>query len=81
MSVPFELRTERLHLVRITDAHRPDLLQLDSDPEVMRYITGGEPTTEADYDYPKYKAIFDQRYADWVAKGRPARQKSWWKFW
>jgi hypothetical protein len=44
MAVPLELRTERLSMTRLTAAHLEDLVRLDSDPEVMRYINGGIPT-------------------------------------
>jgi RimJ/RimL family protein N-acetyltransferase len=38
------LETERLILRRFTAADLDHLLALDNDPEVMRYINGGEPT-------------------------------------
>ena len=38
------LRTERLMLRRLTEADADHLVALDSDPEVMRYLTGGAPT-------------------------------------
>lgn len=38
------LGTDRLLLRRLTAADADDLVQLDSDPEVMRFITGGKPT-------------------------------------
>lgn len=37
------LTTERLTLVDLTIDHIDDLCDLDSDPEVMHYITNGEP--------------------------------------
>lgn len=46
MSVPLELRSERLHLRRITAAHLGDLVELDADPAVMRYITGAPNSRE-----------------------------------
>lgn len=49
MPVPLELRSERLHLRRLTPDHLPDLIELDSDPEVMRYISGGAPNSREDY--------------------------------
>src|SRR4029453_12755898 len=39
------LETERLVLRRFTDADLELLVELDGDPEVMRYITGGRPTS------------------------------------
>lgn len=38
------LETDRLLLRRLTPADVPDLLELDSDPEVMRFLTNGRPT-------------------------------------
>jgi RimJ/RimL family protein N-acetyltransferase len=38
------LETERLRLRRFTEDDVDNLVELDSDPEVMRYLTGGRPT-------------------------------------
>ena len=38
------LETERLLLRRLTPADADNLYALDSDPEVMRFLNGGEPT-------------------------------------
>lgn len=38
------LETERLVLRRFTPADEDNLYELDSDPEVMRFLTGGRPT-------------------------------------
>lgn len=38
------LETERLFLRYFTPADADNLYELDSDPEVMRYLTGGKPT-------------------------------------
>jgi RimJ/RimL family protein N-acetyltransferase len=38
------LETERLTLRRFTPGDVENLFELDGDPEVMRYITGGRPT-------------------------------------
>jgi RimJ/RimL family protein N-acetyltransferase len=38
------LETERLVLRRFTEADVDHLIDLDSDPEVMRFLTGGRPT-------------------------------------
>ena len=38
------LRTERLVLRRFTAADVDNLVELDSDPDVMRYLSGGRPT-------------------------------------
>ncbi len=45
----FELSTERLHLRRLGAEHLDELVELDSDPAVMRFITGGEPTPRQTY--------------------------------
>ncbi|MGC5535126.1 GNAT family N-acetyltransferase [Streptomyces sp. SR-10] len=42
------LETDRLVLRPVTDADAPDLLALDNDPAVMRYINGGRPTSAED---------------------------------
>ena len=39
------LETERLILRRLTPDDLDSATQLDSDPEVMRYINGGRPTS------------------------------------
>jgi RimJ/RimL family protein N-acetyltransferase len=41
------LETERLFLRRFTAADADNLVDLDSDPEVMRFLTGGKPTPRA----------------------------------
>ena len=38
------LETERLVLRRFTEADADNLFDLDGDPEVMRFLTGGKPT-------------------------------------
>jgi Acetyltransferase (GNAT) domain len=42
------LETERLVLRRFTMADADNLVDLDSDPEVMHFITGGRPTCRED---------------------------------
>ncbi|MFE3431582.1 GNAT family N-acetyltransferase [Streptomyces sp. NPDC059171] len=42
------LETGRLALLPATAADAPDLLALDNDPAVMRYINGGRPTSAED---------------------------------
>lgn len=39
------LATSRLTLRRFTGADEDNLVELDSDPEVMRYLSGGKPTS------------------------------------
>lgn len=50
MPVALELRTPRLHLRRLTADHMDDLVALDADPEVMRYISGGAANSRATYE-------------------------------
>ncbi|WP_433170858.1 GNAT family N-acetyltransferase [Actinoallomurus sp. CA-150999] len=38
------LETNRLTLRRFTEGDEDNLVELDSDPEVMRFLTGGRPT-------------------------------------
>jgi RimJ/RimL family protein N-acetyltransferase len=38
------LETERLVLRRFTEASLDNLFDLNGDPEVMRFLTGGKPT-------------------------------------
>jgi RimJ/RimL family protein N-acetyltransferase len=38
------LETNRLTLRRFTEADEDNLVELDSDPQVMRFLNGGEPT-------------------------------------
>ncbi|WP_239144521.1 GNAT family N-acetyltransferase [Streptomyces sp. SID14515] len=45
---PVFLETDRLVLRPVTVADAPDLLALDNDPAVMRYINGGRPTSPED---------------------------------
>ena len=39
------VKTERLVLRRFTEEDIDNLVELDSDPEVMHYINGGKPTS------------------------------------
>ncbi|MCR9166216.1 MAG: GNAT family N-acetyltransferase [Nannocystaceae bacterium] len=65
MTVPFVLDTARLHLRRIDDGHLDDLVALDSDPAVMRFINGGSPTPRSLYEdtlLERMKAFGDQPF-------------------
>ncbi|CAN5574830.1 GNAT family N-acetyltransferase [soil metagenome] len=65
------LETERLILRRFTEADVDNLVELDSDPDVMRYITG-KPTPrdliENDY-LPSFLEYYERsdRYGFWAA--------------
>ncbi len=66
------LETERLILRRFTADDLDDLVALDGDPAVMRYITGGPPTPRDEMrdDYlPSWLAYYDRgdRYGFWAA--------------
>ncbi|MEJ6005655.1 GNAT family N-acetyltransferase [Paucibacter sp. AS339] len=63
------LNTQRLRLEPCTDAHLEGLYALNSDPEVMRYITGKPETREGT------QAMIDRVKARWVDTGY-----SWWSF-
>jgi len=57
------LETERLTLRRFTPDDLDDLVALDSDPAVMRYINGGRPTPHDEMrdDYlPWWLAYYDR---------------------
>jgi len=58
------LETERLVLRRFTMADADDLVNLDADPDVMRYITGGVPTSRDKIETEVLPAFLDyyQRY-------------------
>jgi RimJ/RimL family protein N-acetyltransferase len=58
------LETERLLLRRFTMDDVENLVELDSDPEVMRFITGGDPVPRATYqdDYVPWYLEQYQRY-------------------
>jgi RimJ/RimL family protein N-acetyltransferase len=43
------LETNRLTLRRFTEADEDNLVELDSDPEVMRFLNGGKPTPREDF--------------------------------
>ncbi len=57
------LRTERLVLRQFTPDDADLLLELDSDPEVMRYINGGTPTPANEI-----RDVMIPRWLDWYAK-------------
>ncbi|MCA9708344.1 MAG: GNAT family N-acetyltransferase [Myxococcales bacterium] len=65
MPVPLELSTERLRLVRLQADDLDHLVALDADPEVMRYISGGEPNSRERYEQellPRMLAYQDEPY-------------------
>lgn len=61
------LETKRLTLRRLTEADADNLIDLDSDPEVMHYLTGGIPHTRDEIIakvLPHYLEYYDT-YADY----------------
>jgi RimJ/RimL family protein N-acetyltransferase len=67
------LETPRLSLRRFTEADVDNLFELDSDPEVMRYLTGGLPTPReeiADRIIPFHLAAYQRldRLGTWAAE-------------
>lgn len=65
MVLPLDLSTARLHLRRLREGDLDKLVALDADPEVMRYITGGQPNPRAHYEaelLPRMLAWDDHPY-------------------
>src|SRR3954453_10343058 len=64
------LETERLVLRRFTEADVDNLVELDSDPEVMRYVTGKTtPRDEIEHDIlPAFLRYYERgdRYGFWA---------------
>ncbi|MPZ84955.1 MAG: GNAT family N-acetyltransferase [Actinophytocola sp.] len=57
------LETERLRLRRFTEGDLDLLVELDGDPEVMRYLTGGVPTTREQNEHvvlPRIIGCYDR---------------------
>ncbi|MDQ4128815.1 MAG: GNAT family N-acetyltransferase [Actinomycetota bacterium] len=66
------LETERLVLRRFTEADADDLIDLDGDPEVMRFITGGESTPRdviRDETLPRFLQAYErfEGFGVWAA--------------
>ena len=66
------LETDRLVLRQFTAADLDNLVELDSDPDVMRYITGGRPTPREqvrDEVLPAFLAYYERfaGYGFWAA--------------
>lgn len=66
------LETERLVLRRFTEADVDNVCELDSDPEVMRFLTGGIPTPRATIEcevLPRFLSYYqrDDGYGFWAA--------------
>jgi RimJ/RimL family protein N-acetyltransferase len=66
------LETERLRLRRFTSDDVENLVELDGDPEVMRYINGGRPTPREEIEgreLPAFLAYYARSdgYGFWAA--------------
>jgi RimJ/RimL family protein N-acetyltransferase len=66
------LETERLVLRRFTVADADDLLGLDSDPDVMHFVTGGRPTRREEIEadvLPAFLGYYERfaGYGFWAA--------------
>jgi RimJ/RimL family protein N-acetyltransferase len=66
------LETDRLVLRRFTKADADDLFDLDGDPEVMHFITGGRTTPREEIEndvLPAFLRYYEQgdRYGFWAA--------------
>jgi RimJ/RimL family protein N-acetyltransferase len=69
------LETPRLRLRHIVPADLDALVELDADPQVMRYISYGEPTPRARYEQeylPRFIAYYSStsRLGYWIAETR-----------
>src|SRR5207247_5650526 len=78
-SMQIFLETERLALRRFTEDDVDNLVELDSDPDVMRFINGGRPTPrqEIESDVPPTFLDYYKRFAGygfWAAIEKSAGQ-------
>jgi RimJ/RimL family protein N-acetyltransferase len=69
------LETGRLTLRRFTEADVDNLFELNSDPEVMRYLTGGRPTPREqirDETIPFHLGVYQRsdEFGTWAAESR-----------
>lgn len=80
------LETNRLTLRRFTDADEDSLVELNSDPEVMRYLNGGTPTPREEVRSVVLPRILDcyERFGGlgyWAAEEKPTgRFLGWFHF-
>jgi RimJ/RimL family protein N-acetyltransferase len=80
------LETSRLTLRRFTEADEDNLVELDSDPQVMRFIGGGEPFPRAevrDRILPILLGFYErfEGFGFWVAEEKPTgRFLGWFHF-
>ena len=80
------LETERLVLRRFAEADADDLFDLHGDPEVMRFLTGGEPTPRdviEDETLPRFLRSYErvEGFGFWAAVERSAGEfLGWFEF-
>ena len=79
------LETDRLRLRRFTEADLDALVDLDSDPEVMRHINGGRATTREEMReefLPAWFAYYEKypAFGFWAAEDRDGRFLGWFHF-
>jgi RimJ/RimL family protein N-acetyltransferase len=77
------LETDRLTLRRFTEADEDNLFELNSDPEVMRFLTGGRPTprdTVRTRTIPTFLAYYEQfeGFGFWAADEKATGQFMGW---
>jgi RimJ/RimL family protein N-acetyltransferase len=80
-SMSIFLETERLVLRRFTEDDVDNLVELDSDPDVMRFINGGRPTPRHEIEGDVLPAFLDyyERFAGygfWAAVEKSTRRLS-----
>ena len=73
------VETPRLMMRQFTLADVDDLVSLDADPDVMRFVTGGLATTREEIEtefLPAFLAYYDryEGYGFWAAIEKPAGQ-------
>ena len=61
MTVPRELRTDRLRLRRWRDSDRAPFAELNSDPRVREYLSAAGSADESDRLVERIEAHFDRR--------------------
>jgi len=79
------LETRRLTLRQFTEDDVDDLFDLNNDPEVMRYLTGGRPTPREvirDEVIPFHLAVYDRldRLGTWAAESSTGEFLGWFHF-
>lgn len=66
------IRTSRLHLVPFRLDHRSFIKDLDSDPDVMRFLTNGIPSDDKEVEramgvFMSFQNIHEGKYGYWLA--------------